>query len=257
MGWGEEGAVTNKYVAFDIEIAKEIPEGYTDWPSTRPGISCAATMQSDGDVILWHASDVYHPGKLPRFMSPQECQNLACYLLRRALQGYKIITFNGLGFDFQILVQESNSESLGSLLKELAAGPSHIDMMFAFFCDKGFAVGLDAVAKGMGLAGKPEGMDGSLAPKLWAQGREEQQRVLDYVAQDVRTTGEIYRTVSERHQLNWFTRSGQVGFWRLPYQGWASVPDALALPEPDVSWMTDPWPRSKFYGWLGEIEEVQ
>ena len=36
-----------KYLAFDLEIAREIPEG-GDWKANRPlGISCAATLASD------------------------------------------------------------------------------------------------------------------------------------------------------------------------------------------------------------------
>ena len=32
---------------------------------------------------------------------------------------------------------------------------NHIDLMFHFFCEKGYPLGLDAAAKGMGLPGKP------------------------------------------------------------------------------------------------------
>ena len=249
--------MTDKYIAFDLEIAEEIPEGCTDWPSTRPGISCAATIVGGEEPILWHGYDLGYPATLAPGMGHRECRILALYLVGKALSGCTVITWNGLGFDFRVLVQECASPVFAGMLKELASGPLHIDMMFAFFCDKGFAVGLDAVAKGMGLEGKPKGMDGALAPKLWRQGREEQQAVLEYVAQDVRTTAEIYQVASERHQVNWLTRSGKTGLWRLPYQGWPSVSGALALPSPDVSWMDDPWPRSKFYGWLSDAQESE
>ena len=39
-----------KLLAFDLEIAKPLPEGCTDWKAHSPlGISCAATLRSDGD----------------------------------------------------------------------------------------------------------------------------------------------------------------------------------------------------------------
>lgn len=45
-----------KYLAFDIEIAKVIPEEETDWIAHRPlGITCAAAMASDGRQWLWYA----------------------------------------------------------------------------------------------------------------------------------------------------------------------------------------------------------
>ncbi len=36
----------------------------------------------------------------------------------------------------------------------------HVDMMFHVLCKLGYGVSLDAAARGMGLAGKPEGMNG-------------------------------------------------------------------------------------------------
>ena len=32
--------------------------------------------------------------------------------------------------------------------------------------------------------------------------------------------------------------------------GWLTVDQAEKLPEPDTSWMADPWPRSKFTDWM-------
>ena len=69
-------------------------------------------------------------------------------------------------------------------------------MMFHVLCQLGYGVGLDAAAKGMGLPGKPEGMNGAMAPVLWAEGKRED--VLEYVAQDVRTTLDIGDGVRSR-----------------------------------------------------------
>ena len=44
---------TMKYLAFDIEIAKDLPEGEPDWKQHRPlGITCAATFAA-GERSAW------------------------------------------------------------------------------------------------------------------------------------------------------------------------------------------------------------
>lgn len=99
----------------------------------------------------------------------------------------------------------------------------------------------------MGLKGKLEDMKGKLAPVLWAQGKREE--VLCYVAQDVRTTMELARVCETRGELRWVARSGKVRSMALP-QGWLTVSEAGKLPLPDTSWMDEPWPRTKFTGWM-------
>ncbi len=121
-------------------------------------------------------------------------------------------------------------------------------MMFHVLCKLGYGVGLDAVARGMGVDGKPEGMNGKLAPALWAEGKREE--VLRYVAQDAKTTLELARVCESRGELRWVARSGKVRCMTLG-EGWLTVREALELPLPDVSWMDEPWPRERFTGWMG------
>jgi len=235
-----------KFLAFDLEIARIIPEGETDWRKFWPlGISCAATLTDDGDLRLWYGGQ----GAIaptPR-MNGLECAVLARYLWSMAEQGYRIVTWNGLGFDFKVLATESR---LRDLCKELAR--QHCDLMFHFFCANGYAIGLDRAARGMGLPGKPEGMDGAMAPRLWAEGQH--QTVLSYVEQDVRLTLGIADKALEIGELHWISRQGRLCSWLLPPAGWLTAEEALRLPEPDVSWIDDPWPRSRFTGWLsGEV----
>ena len=115
--------------------------------------------------------------------------------------------------------------------KRLAFDLDHVDMMFHVFCQLGYGVGLDRAARGMGLAGKPEGMSGALAPRLWAEGKRKE--VLDYVAQDVRITLELAQACEKRGHLHWITRRGSTGKMALP-SGWLTVREALTLPEPDT-----------------------
>ncbi|MGO9113255.1 MAG: hypothetical protein ACLP9L_28825 [Thermoguttaceae bacterium] len=123
----------------------------------------------------------------------------------------------------------------------------HVDMMFHVLCRLGYGVGLDAAAKGMNLAGKPGGMSGAMAPVLWAEGKQEE--VLQYVAQDVKTTLELATACEACGKLRWIARSGKLRSMSLP-RGWLSVDQAEKLPQPDTSWMSDPWQRATFTEWM-------
>ena len=122
-------------------------------------------------------------------------------------------------------------------------------MMFHVFCLKGFPVGLDNAAQGSGVKGKPAGMSGIKAPQLWQRG--EYQAVLDYVAQDVRTTLQLALVCERNKSLRWLTRKGTRSECALP-SGWLAVEHAMRLPTPDTSWMDKPMSRAHFTGWLGD-----
>lgn len=226
----------NKYLAFDLEIYKPIPDGETDWKAHRPlGISCAAAIVTGQDKpVLWWAT-----GEGP--MTRGECQTMLAYLANMQKRGYTLLTWNGLSFDFDILAEES-----GELTKCADLAMNHVDMMFMFFCLKGFPLGLDACAKGCGLPGKVEGMDGAKAPALWQAG--EYQKVLDYVAQDVRTTLAIAETVYRQKGFDWRAKSRRMNSIRI--NDWKTVKGCLKLPLPDTSWMANPMSRSQFTEWM-------
>ncbi len=244
--------MSSKFCSFDIEIAKIIPEGASDLDAYRPlGITCAATLLSgDEEATTWYdwwgtkgTGCTYAPQ-----MSKAKCQGLVRYLALVKANGYIPLTWNGLGFDFKILAEESG---LFEECKELAL--SHVDMMFHFFCIKGFAVGLDKVCQSMGLPGKSKGMTGADAPLAWKAGRNLE--VLEYVTNDVVQPLRLAELVDEHQRITWITRRGflsSVSISRL-----LTVREALKLPEPDVSWMTPaPWSRNKFCGWTEIRKEV-
>ena len=234
-----------KYLAFDSEISKEIPEGVDDWHSLCPlGISCAATLTSDGEALTWYSPILggkMHASK----MTPHHCQELAQYLVEKQADGYIVVTWNGLGFDFDVLAEECQDLISFDNLRELAL--NHIDVFFAMLCSKGFGVGLAAAAAGAGVAGKTEGMSGAKAPEMWAKDRVSQEIVLEYVAQDVQATADVYEAIVKAGRLKWTSKSGRPNSW---YFGeLLPVNRALETPEPDTSWMSEPWKREKFYGW--------
>jgi hypothetical protein len=241
--YGSQG-MKRKYLAFDIETAKDIPGEEFDWKPHRPlGIACAATLASDGrEPLLWHGKTA--AGTPAGKMSREEAIELVRRLARFVDEGYTLLTWNGLGFDFNILAEESGARSE---CKQLAL--AHVDMMFHVFCDRGFPVALDKAAQALGVPGKPPGMSGLLAPRLWAQGKY--QDVLDYVAQDVRIAMGIALECEKRRKFQWITQKGSKSSFDLP-QGWLTVGKALLLPHPDTSWMSKPISRNEFSGWIKE-----
>ncbi len=235
--------MTRRYLAFDLEIARPLPSGIADWKAVRPlGISCAGTLSSSGELNLWHG--MTPDGEIADQMAAPEVGELVDYLLASVDAGFTIVTWNGVGFDFDITAEESSR-----LADCQALAQDHVDMMFHLFCVKGYALALDTAAKGMGLSGKTPGMRGDLVPVYWAEGKR--QEVLQYLTQDVRTTLGLAQEVEAAGGLSWTARSGRPQHLPLP-QGWLTVREAQALPLPDTSWMRDPWPRGKFTDWLKE-----
>jgi hypothetical protein len=232
-----------KYLAFDIETAKSVPGTDFNWKPHRPlGICCAAALACDArEAVLWHGKE--SGGSPARQLSPAEAREVVGRLSDWVADGYTLLTWNGLGFDLNILAEES---ALLSECRQLAL--QHVDAMFHVFCALGYPVGLEKAAQALKIPGKPPGMSGELAPQLWEQGRH--QEVLRYVAQDVRMTLQVAQKSEERLRFDWLTRRGTSSSMALP-QGWLPVGAAAKLPLPDTSWMTHPIPRTEFTAWLG------
>jgi hypothetical protein len=233
--------VIKKYCGFDIETAKILPEDFGDLHDHRPlGISCAAIWCEDKEQAeVFYTKD--SNGNAAAKMSVEDLSMLVDVLIEKTKQGYDLVTHNGLGFDFDILAEESERDHD---CRELAL--NHIDMMFHFFCGKGFVIGLNAAAKSIG-ATKPADVDGSVAPQLWKDGNHQQ--VLDYVAQDCRLTLDVAITSEKNKKLTWVTRKGSTAYFTIP-NGWLTVNEAMKLSLPDTSWMDNAWERSKFTDWL-------
>lgn len=231
-----------KFLAFDIETAADIPGKDFNWKPHRPiGITCAAILTTDEPTpVVWHGRTA-DGAPAPR-MTRNEARDVVMALVQKAAAGYTIVTWNGLGFDFDVLCEESGA---AEACRELAHG--HVDMMFHVFCEKGFPVALEKAALAMEIAGKPEGVSGWHAPKLWARG--EYQKVLDYVAQDVRIALAVAEAAETRRSFSWKTQKGTTSSMALK-RGWLTVREAAKLPEPDTSWMSAPIPRHSFAGWL-------
>lgn len=232
-----------RYLAFDLETARVLPEDTPDVMAHRPlGISCAAAF-GDGlrEPLLWYGRNA--DGRPAPQMRRDEVAALVRDLDACVAQGYVLVTWNGLGFDFDVLAEESG-EHAACVRLALA----HVDLMFDLHCRKGHPVALQKAAEAHGLPGKLAGVQGAQAPAAWAAGRHDE--VLRYCAQDARLTFEVARAAEAAGALRWTTARGTQSACPLG-AGWNTVAEALRLPLPDTSWMRQPVPRERFAAWLG------
>lgn len=230
-----------KYLAFDLETSKIVENGQS-WESQRPlGISVAATLPSNSEPKVWYGQG--RPNSDPWAAMPgMQVRTLVHYLQQAVSDGYQIVTWNGLKFDFDILAEES-----GMREECIELAMNHLDPMFHFFCIKGFYVSLGKVADGMGIEGKSG--SGQDAPILWDAGQY--QRVMDYVAQDVRVTMSVFEEIQKSRRILWITSRDTISRAILGIDGVLPVKEAMKLPEPDTSWMTGESPkRDEFFAWM-------
>ncbi|TKJ30328.1 MAG: hypothetical protein CEE40_05345 [Chloroflexi bacterium B3_Chlor] len=235
-----------RLAAFDLEIAKEIPEAVENWLSVAPpGISCAAVALSDdqGRPHLWQG--------VPR-MTQQECRSMVRDLQGLASDGYTFLTWNGCGFDFAVLAMESG---MYTECTELAL--NHVDLMLRVTFEKGWYLSFQKALRGARLEGKLQsvtlsdgtvldGMDGSKVPKLWAAC--EYAAVLDYLRNDVVQLLRLAHAIQRTKVIRWTSDRGnpqQVFVERM-----LTVRECFDIPEPDVSWMKDPPTRQQFVQWM-------
>jgi hypothetical protein len=234
--------MNHKYVSFDLETAKVQPPAEQNWKADRPlGISCAATFCCDANVLLlWYG--MTKSNRPARRMSKEEACGLADYLAVQVLKGYTILTWNGIGFDFDILAEES-----GMLEECRRLAVDHIDMMFHVLCQLGFGVSLASAAGAMGIEAKENGVNGTNAPRLWAERRR--RKVLEYVARDARITLQLATICEKINCFRWVTLAGRQREMPLR-RGWLTVRNARRLPKPCNAWMYRYWSRRKWTSWL-------
>jgi hypothetical protein len=236
----------NKVVSFDLEIVKEISDDIENWRDIRPlGISCAAVLPNTDalSTLFYHREQ---DTGLPKSgcMTKEEAGYLVKHLMWEVDGGSAIITWNGLGFDFDVLAEESG---MHEECAELAL--NHIDMAFHFLCVKGYMIGLNAAATGLGFGGKMAGMTGAKAPEMWASELlRDRLRVLRYVHQDVVSTLEVFEQSSDWQRIPWISKSGKPNVFN--FREWLPVRDCLNIPKPDNSWMDKPMEREDFYAWI-------
>ena len=231
-----------KLISFDLEISKILPEFSGNLFEYAPlGISCAAVAHEK--VRFWSS--------IPQ-LSKEESQKLVRDLTEYASDGYTFVTWNGCGFDFRLLAQESGMfEECG----EMAL--NHVDLMLLVTFKKGWFLGLDKALKGAGIAGKVHelelkngemlhDMNGGMAPQLWADG--EHDAVLTYLRGDVEQTLALAENVAETRKISWTSGRGKPQSVSVPRL--MTVQECFDIREPDTSWMSNPPQREDFVRWI-------
>jgi hypothetical protein len=235
-----------KYLAFDIETAKEVPGVDFNWKPHRPlGVTCIASQAMGEETPRIWMSKTDSEGPAPQ-MTRTDVAAFVRHMSDNVADGFVPLSWNGLAFDFDILAEES-----GLIDECRTLARNHVDMMFHVVCEKGFPVSLKNAASGLGVKGKLDGVEGITAPALWSSGQYD--LVTKYVAQDVIATLEVALKSESQKSFAWTTRRGTVSTMPLS-KGWLSVDAANRLPLPDTSWMSAPLSRDDYLSWLDETK---
>ena len=217
----------NMYVAFDIETTGLI--GTTNpWPE----VTCAATRLVDGntlDVRTWHSD-------YAAIMSHDTINELLAYLWECYLRNIVVVTFNGAGFDFNVLYGITKNP----LAKQLASG--HCDLMYQFAVAHGYFASLQSFCDGIGIEGKTGKAVDAIA--MWETDKDE---VLKYCENDVRALGDVYAHVLATGGAKRQTKRGTITFSSFELDDRGRLMTVAMAAErvvqnmvPDQSWMKDP-----------------
>jgi hypothetical protein len=241
------------FVAFDIEIAKPVPDG-PDILAHRPGIACAA-LAREGEaraVILFdpaESPDLFDPAT--KAMTRDGALRILAAIEDATARGDTLVTWNGAGFDFRLLADETGRQADCARL-----AMASVDMMFQVLCDRGHPLSLDAALKGAGLqpkmdqvtlrGGEQVHISGVEAPQFWQAG--EFAAVAAYCAADAERTAALAAVCQRSRRLAWISQKGKPNEMYLR-SGWLTVEQCLALPQPDTSWMTKPMRRADVLAW--------
>jgi hypothetical protein len=241
------------FVAFDVEIAKPVPDG-PDILAHKPGLACAAiAREGDGGAAI-----LFDPGASPEYFEPatRTMTREGAVKILEALddavrRGDRLVTWNGAGFDFRLLADET-----GRHADCVRLVMSSVDMMFQVLCERGHPLSLDAALKGSGLPAKMDQVtlrggesvhiSGVEAPRFWQAG--EYTAVAAYCAADAERTAALAAICQQSRRLAWISQKGRPNEVYLR-SGWLTVEQCLALPVPDTSWMTNPMRREDVLAW--------
>lgn len=227
-------------LSFDIEIANVFTlQPGEDLERHAPfDISVAAAATQGGAVRHWHMRDA--SGKPAGILDAATAHAVLEYLRAEQRRGTRVCAWNGLSFDLRWLAHVAGDPGLG---REVAL--ELYDPMFQFAAQKGFPIGLAAVAEGFGLAQKKL-MSADRAPLEWQAGNT--QLVLDYVAGDCTLTNQVVAAIEQAACVKWRTKKGTISSESLPRL--RQVQDVMKDPEPDQSWMSEPKPMSSYWAWM-------
>jgi hypothetical protein len=243
------------FVAFDVEIAKPVPDG-PDILAHRPGIACAAIAREGAaraSILFDPAESLELFDSATKAMTREGAGRILAALEEAVGRGDTLVTWNGAGFDFRLLADETGRHADCARLVMAS-----VDMMFQVLCDRGHPLSLDAALKGAGLppkmdqvtlrSGEAVHISGAEAPQYWQAG--EYSAVAAYCAADTERTAALAAVCQKSRRLAWTSQKGRPNEIYLR-TGWLTVEQCLALPLPDTSWMTKPMRREDVLAWTG------
>ena len=231
-----------EYLSYDIELFDDLPEGDADLKLIKPSVAAICTNYED---CKFFGDDPY--------MQKSTAQKLVEVMMDYLDNGYVPLGWNTLSFDFQLLGHHSGLlEQCGKLAL------NSVDMMFLVVCHKGFFLSLDKALKGASIESKLHSvelndrtvfseMNGAKAPLLWRN--KEFSAIREYLKVDVEQPLKLARHIENTGYIRWTSNSGKVNSLKTDM---LTVKEALKLPLPNISWMSEPKPREEFYNWVPE-----
>lgn len=230
-----------RFIAWDIETAEIVPEGAV-WEDYRPyGISCAATLvMPENQMAIWVSTGGENLRLAPK-LTTGRCVEMFRHLVDFQAQGYPVVSWNGVGFDFDVLAEEMPAVFFESVV---ALAWDSYDPGFQMACELGYMCGLGKAAQS--TLGASKLMSGAQAPALWAEDAAGQTKVLEYVQSDVRLTAELYEALLDSGRIKWISRAGRPNEWR-PFKGQLlTVGEAYV----QIARPRDPWKsRDEIIAW--------
>jgi len=234
------GVAAMQFISFDIETSDvfDLQPG-EDLEKYAPfHVAVAAVVPAAGEGTIWLSQGA--DGKPATNMQVAKARELLVHLRDLQKSGYALCAWNGASFDLKWIGHAADDMKLaGEIALDL------YDPMFQFFNRKGFPVGLNAVANGMGL-GISKILQSADAPRLWQNGDHD--RVISYVRSDAEITNAAVAAIAKCRSIRWITQKGERR--EEPIGALKTVREVLKEPPPDQSWMKTPIRREKFVGWF-------
>ena len=218
-------------------------ETQDEWNDRPPvNIACAVIMLSDQGEPLVHANK-QPDGNINDHLSKQQSEDFIQHLFHLRDQGYDLVSWNGTSFDLQTVADVTE---MHDQCADLAV--DHYDIMFQIFCSMGWPVSLNAAALGMGI--EHDHTSQTDLNVAWTD-PERRNQVIQQAIRDAKATLQIAQRAQRTGRLSWYSKSGNL-FQLQIEDGLLTVDEAITIPEPDTSWMTDPLSRWHFIKWLPE-----
>lgn len=236
-------------LGFDLELYDELPESGI-WQDRPPRLACIGC--TDGTAVkFWH-------GECGKPMEPWQLTDCARWLWGKInTDRAYLATFNGASFDIPLLWHWLENERAKTFMRSLAAHHT-IDLILVAIKAMGYGLGMDTMAKALGVPGKLDGVSGKEAPKLWRDG--ECEKVLEYLGQDCKASRDVYEALLKRgHLTGWTTKRGtmshQVFSFPIIWDNKRSLlrimtPHELRSWNPPLNSSFTPWDTRRYYEWM-------